>query len=61
MSSVDLGPLPRHRICKLQPALAFDGFRLPSFFALLASGAIFLILELSKPFSGPMMISSAPP
>jgi hypothetical protein len=31
-----------------------------SFFALSASGAIFLILELSKPFSGLMMISSAP-
>jgi hypothetical protein len=31
-----------------------------SFFALLASSAIFLILEFSKPFSGPMMISSAP-
>jgi hypothetical protein len=31
-----------------------------SFFALSAAGAIFLILELSKPFSGLMMISSAP-
>jgi hypothetical protein len=31
-----------------------------SLFALSASGAIFLILELSQPFSGLMMISSAP-
>jgi len=31
-----------------------------SLFALSASGAIFLILELGKPFSGLMMISSAP-
>jgi len=33
-------------------------FTCPSLFALSASGAIFLILELGKPFSGLMMISS---
>jgi hypothetical protein len=35
-------------------------FAILSVFALSASGAIFLILELSEPFSGLMMISSAP-
>jgi hypothetical protein len=40
--------------------LNVTAFTFPSLFALSASCAIFLILELSQPFSGLMMISSTP-
>ena len=44
----------------LFPDLNVTVFTCLSLFALSASCAIFLILELGKPFSGLMMISSAP-